>query len=114
MIKEKYYFDFDFVVAYTGSPIIRCLLPVHDVFHAWIPYLVYQLVTSWAVQGLDPNEGQDSPNLSRLALGPIPPPPVQCVLGVKRPGRGVDRLAPSSAEVKEGVELYLYSPSGTW
>ena len=32
--------------------------------------------------------------------------------GVKRPGRGVDHLPPSSAEVKETVELYLYSPSG--
>jgi hypothetical protein len=33
-------------------------------------------------------------------------------LGVKRPGRGVDHPPPSSAEVKERVELYLYSPSG--
>jgi len=30
--------------------------------------------------------------------------------GVKRPGRGVDHPLPSSAEVKERVELYLYSP----
>ena len=32
--------------------------------------------------------------------------------GVKRPGHGVDHPPPSSAEVKERVELYLYSPSG--
>ena len=32
--------------------------------------------------------------------------------GVKRPGRGVNHPPPSSTEVKEGVELYLYSPSG--
>jgi hypothetical protein len=32
--------------------------------------------------------------------------------GVKRPGRGVDHPPPSSAEIKERVELYLYSPSG--
>jgi len=32
--------------------------------------------------------------------------------GVKRPGRDVDHLPPSSAEVKEGIELYLSSPSG--
>jgi hypothetical protein len=32
--------------------------------------------------------------------------------GVKRPGRGVDHTPPSNAEVKERVELYLYSPSG--
>ena len=31
--------------------------------------------------------------------------------GVKRPGRGVDHPPTSSAEVKERVELYLYSPS---
>ena len=32
--------------------------------------------------------------------------------GVKRPGRGVDHPPPSSAEVKERVQLYLNSPSG--
>ena len=32
--------------------------------------------------------------------------------GVKRPGRDGDHPPPSSAEVKERVELYLYSPSG--
>jgi hypothetical protein len=32
--------------------------------------------------------------------------------GVKQPGRGVDHAPPSSAEVKERVELHLYSPSG--
>ena len=32
--------------------------------------------------------------------------------GVKRPARGVHHPPVSSAEVKERVELYLYSPSG--
>ena len=32
--------------------------------------------------------------------------------GLKRPGCGVDNPPPSVAEVKERVELYLYSPSG--
>jgi len=32
--------------------------------------------------------------------------------GIKRPGRGVDHPTTSSAEVKERVELYLYSSSG--
>ena len=33
--------------------------------------------------------------------------------GVNRPGRGVDHPPPSSVEVKERIELYLYSPSGS-
>jgi hypothetical protein len=32
--------------------------------------------------------------------------------GVKRPGRGVDHPTLSSAEIKQRVQLYLYSPSG--
>ena len=31
--------------------------------------------------------------------------------GVKQPGRGIDHPTPSSAEIKERVELYLYFPS---
>jgi hypothetical protein len=31
---------------------------------------------------------------------------------VKQPGRGVDQPPPTNTEVKEGVELYVYSPSG--
>jgi len=33
--------------------------------------------------------------------------------GVKRQGHGVDYPPPSSAEVKERIELYPYSSSGT-
>ena len=32
--------------------------------------------------------------------------------GVKQPGRRVDHLPPYNAEVKERVEIYLYSTSG--
>jgi hypothetical protein len=51
--------------------------------------------------------------VSRTALGPTQPP-IQCVLwalslGVKRPGREGDHSPPSSAEVKECVEIYLHS-----
>ena len=35
-----------------------------------------------------------------------------CFRGVKRPGRGVEHPPPSSADVKERVELCLYSASG--
>jgi hypothetical protein len=34
-------------------------------------------------------------------------------MGVKQPGRGINHPPPSSAEVKERVELYLYSSSGS-
>jgi hypothetical protein len=33
-------------------------------------------------------------------------------LGVKQLGHGADHPPPSNTEVKERVELYLYSPSG--
>ena len=45
--------------------------------------------------------------------------PASCTMGtesfpgVKWPGRGIDHQPPSSAEVKERVELYLYSFSGS-
>jgi hypothetical protein len=52
---------------------------------------------------------------SRTALGPTQPP-IQWVTGalslrVKRPWREADHSLPSSADVKEWVELYLYSPN---
>jgi hypothetical protein len=47
-------------------------------------------------------------------LGPTQPPiqwvPAVLSLGVKRPGREADHSFPSSAEVKEWVELHLHSP----
>jgi hypothetical protein len=58
--------------------------------------------------------GRDFPHPSRPALGPTQSP-IQWLPGlpgVKRPGRGVYHPPSSSARVKEGVELYLYSPSG--
>jgi hypothetical protein len=51
--------------------------------------------------------------VSRPTLGPTQPPiqliPVVLSLRVKRPERKADHSPPSSAEVKECVELYLYS-----
>jgi hypothetical protein len=50
---------------------------------------------------------------SKPALGPTELPiqwiPGALSLGVKRPGREADHSPPSSAEVKEWVELYLHS-----
>jgi hypothetical protein len=51
---------------------------------------------------------------SRTALGPTQPSiqwlPGALSLRVKRPGREANNSPPSSTEVKECVELYLYSP----
>jgi len=42
-------------------------------------------------------------------------PPVQWLPGLlpgdKMAGHGIDHPSPSSAEIREGLELYLYSPS---
>jgi len=57
--------------------------------------------------------------LSAVQTGPEAHP-VSCKMGtgslfpgVKRPERGVAYPTPCSVEVKERVELYLYSPSGS-
>jgi hypothetical protein len=51
--------------------------------------------------------------VSRTALGPTQPSiqwvPGALSPGVKRPGRESDHSLPSSADVKECVELYLHS-----
>jgi hypothetical protein len=52
---------------------------------------------------------------SRTALGPTQPPiqwvPGALSLGVKRPGSEADHSPPTSAEVKECMQLYLHSPN---
>jgi hypothetical protein len=65
--------------------------------------------------GIESRWGRNFPLPSRPTLGPTQPP-TQWVPGnfrwVKRPGCGVKHPPPSSAEVKETVELYLYSLCG--
>jgi hypothetical protein len=59
--------------------------------------------------------GRDLPHPSRPALGASKPPLewVPChSRGQSGRGHGVDHPPASSAEVKETVELYVYSPSG--
>jgi hypothetical protein len=56
--------------------------------------------------------------MSRTALGPTQPP-IQWIRGalslrIKRPGHEADHPPPSSAEIKEKVELYLHSHTPSW
>jgi hypothetical protein len=87
------------------------------IFNKWagIAQSVQQLATGWTVRGSNPGGSEifrshpdrpwGPPNLLYNGYRVSFP-------GVKRPGRGVDHPPPSSAEVKERVEVYLYSPSG--
>jgi hypothetical protein len=63
--------------------------------------------------GIESQWGRDLPHPSRPALGPTQPP-IQWVPGlfpgVKCSGCSVNHSPPSSAEVKERVELYLFTP----
>jgi hypothetical protein len=75
------------------------------------------IATGYGMDGpeMESRLGRDFPHPSRPALGPT-----QVLyngywvsfLAIKRPGRGVDQPPPSSVEVKERVELYLYYSSG--
>jgi hypothetical protein len=95
----------------------------NEVFVPWyFDTVIAQSISLWAtgwmigVLGFDSRRGLGiflSITASRTALGPTHP--LQWVsgtlfLGVKRPGREADHSPPSSAEVKEWVELYLHSP----
>jgi hypothetical protein len=67
-------------------------------------------------QRIKSRHGRDFPHLFRPALRPTQPP-VQWVPGLSRgssdqPAHGVDHPPPSSAEVKEREELYVYFSSG--
>ena len=76
---------------------------------------VQRLATRWTVPGSNRGEGEIFRTPPDRLWGP------SSILHngyrvsfteIKRPGRGVNHPLPSSAEVKERVELYLYSPAG--
>ena len=65
--------------------------------------------------GIESRWGRDFPHLSRPVLWPTQPP-IQWVPALFPGGKAAGTWhwppTPSSAEVKERVDLYLYSPSG--
>jgi hypothetical protein len=75
------------------------------------------IATRYGLDGLG-NESQCGPRFSApIQTGPGALPAsytmgTRSFTGVKRPGHGVDNPPPSSVEIKETVELYLYSPFG--
>ena len=79
------------------------------------PGSVVGIATAYGLDnpGIESLWGRDFPHLSRPAVRPTQPP-VQWVAGVSRgygrPGRDANLSPPSSAEVKNRIELYLYSP----
>jgi hypothetical protein len=98
----------------TGT-ILPCLFTC---IRAVIAQSVQRWATGWkiGVLGFDSRRGLGIflfTTAFRTVLGPAEPPiqwvPRVLSLGVKRPGREADHSPPSSAEVKEYVELYLHS-----
>ena len=75
---------------------------------------VASIETRYEPDGRGSNPGGGKIFCNRTGPGAYP---VSCTMGsrafpgIKRPGIVVDHPLPSSSEVKEKVELYLYSPS---
>jgi hypothetical protein len=118
---------------------VRKLLdtPSHEVSTAVIGFFLFLFLFFWVVAPcsvVDEDGGntvlrnadiqspyymaQQPTTASRTALGPTQPPiqwvPRALTLGVKWPGREADHSLPSSAEVKEWVELYLHANTSSW
>ena len=81
---------------------------------AAIVQLVKRVATGWKVRESNPDGGNFFRPRPDLSGGPFSLPYKRyrvSLPGVKLPGRGVNHPPPPSAEVKERVELYVYSIS---
>jgi hypothetical protein len=106
---------------YSPSPSPQCIVNSHILLLLLLLYYYYYnyfilLGYGWMIGGSSPGrvwEFFSSPQLpERFWI----PPSLLCstkvsLPGVKRPGREADNSPPSSAEVKECVELYVHSPN---
>ena len=79
---------------------------------AGIAQYVQRFATGWTVWGSNPCGGRDFPHPSSPTLGPTQPP-IKWLpglsWGIKWPGVVLTTHPPSSAEVKERAELYLWA-----
>jgi hypothetical protein len=104
--------------------ILMCILKINENdnlklfiidLYVLLPGSSVGIVTAYGLvgPGIEFRWGRDFPHLSRPALRPTQSP-VQWVQGLSgrkvRPWRDADPSPPSNAEVKNRVELYIYSP----
>jgi hypothetical protein len=85
-----------------------------NIFHRyWDSSVIYRWATGWMIGGSRPGRGWEffSSTPCRSTQSPIQWVSGALSLGLKLPGREIDHSPPSSAEVKENVELYLHSPN---
>jgi hypothetical protein len=80
---------------------------------ARIAQSVWRIATGWTVRGSNPGGGGGGRArfFAPVQTGPGGPPSL-LYNGLKWAGHGVDHPPRTSAEVKERVEQYFYSPSG--
>ena len=130
MVRKRYFlYSHDWLITKSllrKPRFIRCNVNGHF----WIPLILWthlkRLMGRDSSVGIATRYGLDGPRTESRCLSRFSAPvqicpganPASYTMGngslpvVKRPGHGVDHPPPSSAEVKERVEIYLYSPSG--